>query len=250
MSHPDREPAAKSTTLADARAYALPVLLGSAITIVGVVPWLVLAPINARIRPDLPWAALLTAAFLVLYVAWLNGAGWPRAWRERRRYSLRLWRPTRSTWTREGLGPTATFVGLLAGLTVLWIVVAGPDQPPDLTPYPTTSYRISVLVMGATVSGVVEEVAFRGYMQSGLERFGAGTAIVVTSLVFVLFHGVHGWQTLLLLGPGFFVASVLYGMLAYHTGSILPGAIIHVLGDMAYTFFATLGGDGSLLVAP
>jgi membrane protease YdiL (CAAX protease family) len=238
------------TTLANARPYALPILLGSAILVVGVLPWLVLAPINARIRPDLPWAALLMAAFLVLYVAWLNGAGWPRAWRERRHYRLRLWRPTQSTWTEAGLGPTATFVGLLVGLTVLWILVSAPDQPPDLTPYPTTSFRISILVTGAVVSGVVEEVAFRGYMQSGLERFGAGTAIVVTSVVFVLFHGVHGWQTLLLLGPGFFVASVLYGMLAYHTGSIVPGAIIHVLGDMAYTFFGTLGGDARLWFAP
>jgi membrane protease YdiL (CAAX protease family) len=168
-------------TLANVRPYALPILLGSAILVVGVLPWLILAPINAWVRPDLPWAALIMAAFLFLYVAWLNGAGWPRAWRERRHYSLRLWRPTQSTWTRAGLGPTATFVGLLAVLTVLWILVAGLDQPPDLAAYPTTSYRISNLVMGATVSGVVEEVAFRGYMQTGLERFGAGTAIVVTS---------------------------------------------------------------------
>lgn len=239
-----------NATLANARLYVLPILLGSAILVVGVLPWLILAPINARVRPDLPWAALLMAAFLVLYVAWLNGAGWPRAWRERRHYSLRLWRPTQSTWTRAGLGPTATFVGLLAVLTVLWILVAGLDQPPDLAADPTTSYRISILIMGATVSGVVEEVAFRGYMQTGLERFGAGTAIVVTSVVFVLFHGVHGRQTLLLLAPGYFLASVLYGMLAYHTGSIVPGAIVHVFGDMAFTFFGLLGGDARLLIAP
>ena len=70
---------------------------------------------------------------------------------------------------------------------------------------------------------MVEEAAFRGYMQRGLERFGSGTAIVVTSIVFALVHGVHGWQMLLLLGPGIFIASVLYGLLAYHSGSILPG---------------------------
>jgi membrane protease YdiL (CAAX protease family) len=239
-----------STVIANARPYAVPILLGSVIAIVGVIPWQVLASLNARIRPDLPWAALATAAFIGLYVAWLNGAGWPKAWRDARRYSLRLWRPTQSTWSREGLGSTATLVGLLAVLYVMWIAIGGSDEPPDLSPYPTTAFRISILVMGAIVSGVIEEVAFRGYMQSRLERFGAGTAIVLTSIVFVLFHGVHGWQALVLLGPGLFIASVLFGMLAYHTGSILPGAVVHVLGDLAFTDFGMLGGDARLLIAP
>lgn len=229
------------------RPFALPIALGAVIAVVGIVPWSILAPLNARIRPDLPWAALAMVAFIVLYVAWLNGAGWPKAWRETRRYSLRLWRPTRSAWSREGLGPTSILILLLAVLYVMWIAIGGSSQPPDLSAYPTTSYRISILVMGAVVSGVIEEVAFRGYMQSRLERFGAGTAILVTSIVFVLFHGVHGWQTLLLLGPGLFIASVLFGMLAYHTGSILPGAIVHVLGDFAYMFFGVLGGNAGLL---
>lgn len=238
------------TAIDSVRPFAIPVLLGSVIAIVGIAPWIILAPLNARIRPDLPWAALAVAAFILLYVAWLNGAGWPKAWHARRRFSLRLWRPTESAWRREGLGPAALLVLLLALLYVIWILIGGSDRPPDLSAYPTTSYRVSILVMGAVVSGVIEEVAFRGYMQSGLERFGAGPAILVTSVVFVLFHGVHGWQVLLLLGPGLFIASVLYGMLAYHTGSILPGAVVHVVGDLAYTFFAILGGDARLLIAP
>lgn len=234
----------------NARLFAVPIILGAVVAIVGIAPWSILAPLNVRIRPDLPWAALAMAAFILLYVAWLNGAGWPKASREARRYSLRLWRPTQSAWSREGLGPTALLVVLLALLYVIWIVIGGSSQPPDLSPYPTTAYRISILVMGAVVSGVIEEVAFRGYMQSRLERFGAGTAILVTSVVFMLFHGVHGWQALLLLGPGLFIASVLFGMLAYHTGSILPGIAVHVLGDFAFTFFGLLGGDLGLLVVP
>ena len=232
------------------RPFAVPILLGVAVALVGIAPWFFLAPLNARIRPDLPWAAPATAAFLLIYLAWLNGAGWPRAWREARRYSLRLWRPTTSAWSREGLGPTAVLVVLLALLYVLWIAIGGANGPPDLSPYPTTAYRVSVVVMGAIVSGVVEEAAFRGYLQSRLERHGAGVAILVTSGVFVLTHAVHGWQALLLLGPGLFIASVLYGALAYHTGSILPGMAIHVLGDLAYTIFGVLHGDWRLLVVP
>ena len=84
-------------------------------------------------------------------------------------------------------------------------------------------------------------------MQTSLERHRPQYAIVITSIVFTLFHGLHGLQALLLLGPGLFAASVLYGLLARRTGTILPGMVIHVAGDMAYTYFGLLGGDGSLL---
>jgi membrane protease YdiL (CAAX protease family) len=233
----------------DAGRFAGPVLLGAAVAVAGIAPWALLAPLNALHRPELPWAALAMLAFLILYLAWLGGAGWPRAWREARRYACRLWRPTPRAWSREGIGPTLTILSLLAILYIVWIFAGGSRQPPDMSPYPTTAYRFSIVIMGATVSGVVEEVAFRGYMQSGLERFGAATAIVVTSLVFTLFHGVHGGAALLLLGPGLFMASALYGMLAWHTGSILPGMAMHVLGDLAFTYFGLLGGDARLLFA-
>jgi membrane protease YdiL (CAAX protease family) len=229
------------------RGFAAPILLGAAIVIVGIAPWSVLAQLNARFHPGLPWAALSMAAFIFFYVAWLNGAGWPKNWRGSRRYSLRLWRPTERAWSREGKRITLVLLALLAILYVFWILVGRSGQPPDLSPYPTTAYRFSILIMGAVTSGVIEEVGFRGYMQSGLERFGAGPAIIVTSIVFALFHGVHGWQALLLLGPGLFIASALFGMLAYHTGSIIPGMMMHVLGDLAFTFFGTLGGDVRLL---
>lgn len=230
------------------RPFATAIFIGALVAVVGIAPWAVLAPLNARICPDLPWAALTMAAFMALYLAWLNGASWPRAWRETRHYKLRLWRPTQSTWSREGLGPTVALILLLALLYLLWIAMSPAQQPPDLSAYPTTAYRISIVVMGAMVSGVIEEAAFRGYLQSSLERHGAGTAMLVTSVAFALFHGVHGWQTLLVMGPGLFIASVLYGMLAYHTGSIVPGMVVHVLGDVAHTVFGVLRGDLGLLV--
>lgn len=237
-----------NTVIDTLRPFAGAVLVGALVAVIGIAPWAMLAPLNARVRPDLPWAALTMAAFIGLYLGWLNGAGWPSAGRETRRYNLRLWRPTKSAWSREGVGPTAALILLMAMLYAIWIAMSTSQPPPDLSAYPTTVYRISIVVMGAIVSGVVEEVAFRGYMQSRLERFGAGTAIVVTSVVFALFHSVHGWQTLLVMGPGLFIASVLYGMLAYHTGSIVPGMIVHVLGDLAHTLFGVLQGDFGLLI--
>lgn len=66
---------------------------------------------------------------------------------------------------------------------------------------------------------------------------------LITSVVFVLVHAVQGLGTLLVPGPGIFVASWLYGWLAWRTGSIGIGLIIHSLGDFAHTCFGLLGGD-------
>ena len=60
-------------------------------------------------------------------------------------------------------------------------------------------------------------------------------------------HITQGLGALLVLGPGLFVASTLYGALARRTGTILPGMVIHVLGDLSHTYFGVLRGDGSLL---
>jgi len=118
---------------------------------------------------------------------------------------------------------------------------------PDLSGYPTTSYRWSLFIMGGVTAGVVEEVAFRGYMQTGIERHDRQNAIWITSLVFVASHVTQGVGAVLLIGPGLFIASMLYGTLAWRTGTILPGIVLHVLGDLARVYFGVLRGDGSLL---
>jgi ABC-2 type transport system permease protein/sodium transport system permease protein len=103
--------------------------------------------------------------------------------------------------------------------------------------------------MSPMVAGVVEEMAFRGYMQRHLERIGPTFAILVTSAVFTLLHATHGLTYLLTLGPGIFLASAVYGHLALKSGSILPGMALHFAGDLAFTYFAVLGGDSALLFA-
>jgi membrane protease YdiL (CAAX protease family) len=126
----------------------------------------------------------------------------------------------------------------------------GTTRPPeDVSVYPTTAVRFSILLMGPMVAGVVEEAAFRGYMQSHLERIGPTFAIVVTSAAFTLVHASHGLAYLLAVAPGFFLGSVVYGYLALKSGSILPGMALHFAGDLAYAYFALLGGDAASLFA-
>jgi membrane protease YdiL (CAAX protease family) len=93
--------------------------------------------------------------------------------------------------------------------------------------------------MDPTVAGVVEEMAFRGYMQRHLEPIGPTFAILVTSAVFTLLHASQGLTYLLAFAPGIFLASVVYGHLALKSGSILPG--MRCTQDVAQQRLSTLG---------
>ncbi len=211
------------------------------------VPWTLLAQLNARVRPDIPWAAVASLAYLVPFMDWLNGYGPPGRTAGRRRPLLRLWPPGTPD-AKETGGLTVGAIVVLLGLVyVLWIMISRLSPLPDLSAFPTTSYRWSMFVMGGVTAGVVEEAAFRGYMQTGIERRDRENAVWITSLVFVAMHITQGVGAVLLLGPGLFVASMLNGILARRTGTILPGIAIHTVGDLAHVCFGVLGGDGSLL---
>jgi len=238
----------QAPTRANAWVVTRAIVSGLLIAAVGVAVWAWLAPLNARHHPEWPWAAALTLFYLFVIIIWLNGAGWPRAWRDFRHHALRLWRPAPGAWSGENRAAVLGLMALVVAMYVFWIAATSSQPTPDLSAYPTPAFRISVLVMGAMVSGVVEEVAFRGYMQSQLERFGPTIAIGVTGLVFALSHITHGLEALLVMAPGYFMAGVLFGVLAWRSGSILPGMALHVTGDAAHTFFAVLGGDASLLL--
>lgn len=226
------------------RGYVAPILTGLLIVAVGLLPWTLLAQINARVQPDIPWAAFVTVGYLGLGLVWLNGRGLPKRTADQRRQRLRLW--PRSAPDTEGLSAGVVMV-LLGVLYLLWITISLASPVPDLSEYPTTSYRWSMFIMGGVTAGVVEEVAFRGYMQTGIERHDREKAILITSLVFVASHLTQGIDAILVTGPGLFVASMLYGTLARRTGTILPGMVIHVLGDLARVYFGVLRGEGSLL---
>ena len=210
-----------------------------------------LLKLNADFFPELPWVAALNLIWLALVAAWLNGWGWPRSTSEFRRHSLRLWRPP-EPWTSGRTLSVLTLMGLIAAIYAYFIIVvtmAGGRPAPDLSDYPTTAIRLSSFIMGALLSGVGEEMAFRGYMQSQLERFGPVFAILVTSVAFTLGHAPQDIHQFMRLAVGYFVLALLWGALAYRSGSILPGMVLHVVGDLMVAYFIVLGGDGSLLIA-
>jgi membrane protease YdiL (CAAX protease family) len=228
---------------------AVALLMGLSIQLIGTLAWVALIRLNVREHPDSPWAAVATACWLMLMLVWLSGRGWPRRTSAFRRFHLRLWQPHPGAWSGDSLATILALMGAMIGLAVMYVLIGASRPPVDLSPYPTTAIRFSALIMGPMVAGVVEEMAFRGYMQRHLERIGPTFAIMVTSAVFTLLHISQGPTYLLTFGPGIFIASVVYGHLALKSGSILPGMALHFGGDLAYAYFALLGGDSARLFA-
>jgi len=97
----------------------------------------------------------------------------------------------------------------------------------------------ALIVMSSIVAAICEETGFRGYMQGPLQkRYGPKTAIILTSILFTLIHLSHRWAAPIL--PQIFFASVLLGLLAWRSGSLIPGIIGHAILDIFdYSFWWT-----------
>jgi membrane protease YdiL (CAAX protease family) len=211
-------------------------LVASAVIGTATVTWGALVRSNLRFLPGLPWAAVIMAAFLIIYWRFLKGGGWPRGTASARREGLRA-EPIRTLVWRWSL--LAGGLGLAASIA-LFIVAHRLIRWPaptrvDLSHIPAITLLPSLL-MSAMVAGISEEAGFRGYMQRPLERrYGAVAGIAITSIAFGLAHLTHG---AFLPGILFDIAwGALYGLLTYLSGSIMPAIILHSSAD-ALEFFA------------
>lgn len=92
------------------------------------------------------------------------------------------------------------------------------------------------LFLALMVGPVMEEVVFRGYLQSALaRRMPAWAAITITSILFMLGHGPT------ILWPMYFVYSVAWGWIFVHTRSLKASIAIHILSNLFYTIVAVMG---------
>jgi membrane protease YdiL (CAAX protease family) len=212
-------------------------LAGMAAAIVGTTPWALLVSANLRNWPTIPWAVPPTAVLLWLYWRYLRGEGWPAATSAARRESCRANRVPDDAW---GMAIFAGLLGLLALVLFLNVVnrmVRLPAQQiGDVSRVPVLTL-LAFLIMSAVVAGVVEEAAFRGYMQGPIERrHGPTLAILVTGVAFGFLHFSHPEVTLTLL-PYYMAVAAVYGALAWLTNSIYPSMLLHAGGNV----FSSLG---------
>ena len=198
--------------------------------------WAGLLGANLATSPTVPWAAGVMA--LVIWALWsyLGGRFAPRGTQAARRKLLRsepLPVPTAAWAVAAGV----LWVVALAGFwTVLHRLVATHGNPQaDFSKLPPATVVVS-LAMAAVSGGVSEEAGFRGYFQGALERRGLGVfAILVTALVMAPIHALTQgfvWPTILF----YLLVDGMLGALAYVTGSIRPGVVVHAIG--LFVFFA------------
>ena len=134
------------------------------------------------------------------------------------------------------ISPVMIIAGACAGLIVL-IIIKNTFGSVQLITGVTSVMSGNVLwslFLIAVIPAVCEEVLFRGLIQRGLERMGAGWSILLSGLLFGLFH--FDFQR--------FAAQTIIGIIAaylvYRTGSIFNGMLLHFMNNGLLTLLMHL----------
>jgi uncharacterized protein len=226
------------------------VLEGLTVLICGALGWSAVTFGSLKLAASLPsgggpLALFVGSLFLWGYWRYLNGAWWPRSTAKSRQAKLRANGLPGRVWAWSliaGALATVTFVALVRvwGRVILlqpW-TVSGVSGFSFLT-------ALSILVGAAAEAGIVEEAAFRGYMQRPIEKqYGPTTAIIVVSIIFGLVHLANPNPELTWLVP-YTIFGAILGVLAYLTKSIVPGILLHSGLDAARFWLAWRGGRPS-----
>ena len=132
-------------------------------------------------------------------------------------------------WAWALLAGAVGIVALVIALTLLNQLVALPQQQiSELRALPPVT-AITLLLAAAPIAGVVEEAAFRGYMQGPIERQnGLLVAILITGTMFAVAH----LDFTLVLWPYYVAVAAIYGTVTYLTKSILPAVVLHTGGNI------------------
>lgn len=94
------------------------------------------------------------------------------------------------------------------------------------------------LLLALLIGPIMEEVVFRGYLQSSLaKKIPLWAAILITSIVFTVGHGP------MILWPMYFIYSATWGWIFVRTGSLKMAMLIHVLSNLFYAIVGFAGWD-------
>ena len=210
------------------------------VVIVATVKGVLIGLLAANVWPILialigmPIGAIAEAFFLAAYFWWAGGGGPPSATKVARAAAFRRGSLTRAQWLWGLFAAISFAVAIHALLVVLFRIVPFPVAAFHEFSFPAAR-RIEpwlAIATAAISAAICEETGFRGYMQQPIEkRHGAFIAVLLSSALFTVVHLSHSWAI-----PGMvpivFVAGVLLGLIAWASGSLVPGMIGHTLMDI------------------
>jgi len=201
-----------------------------------------------------PLAAVAELLFLGAYIWWAAGGGPPRAWATARANAFRNIRLTPAQWGWGLLAAVFFALTVHAAIVLLFRFVPYPvamfRKGYDISFIPTVPLRWLACIISALSAGVCEEIGFRGYMQRPIEqRVGVKTAVLISSLLFMLLHLSKGWASLGMV-PIIFGAGILLGLLAWSSRSLIPCIIGHAIMDIGLFAFWWTGTAGTFSARP
>lgn len=225
------------------------ILAGTFVAAVGILGPSALMQYNMSTTPEMPWSVPVTLVYLTLFVWYFRGRGWPHASSLARERAMAWNKITPAEWKWAGVGGLAIFLFLFASLALTYRFVA---LPPELINGTGTFSEFPIWIAFSYIlaisvgAGVVEEAAFRGYMQNVIAaRHGIWVGILVAAAMFWLAHFNHDSgpvRALLLIGGG-----IMFGYLVWKIGSIVPMVIVHALVDIYGGLISSDKLDGSYI---
>lgn len=195
-----------------------------------------------------PFGALAEIIFLGVYLWWVSGSGPPRALQAARAAAFRRGRLSAGQWAWGILAALLFAVTVHAAIVLLFRFVPFPAAEfrsgYNFSFVPSLPLKWVVVAVSAVSAAICEETGFRGYMQRPIEqRHGVTVAIVVSTLFFTVVHLTKSWAMAGMV-PIVLGAGVLLGLLAWSSGSLIPGMIGHAVMDtglFAYWWTDTAG---------
>jgi membrane protease YdiL (CAAX protease family) len=205
------------------------VVVGLAVLLAGTIPRNVLFAMNLRVYPAVPWSVPLVFLYLWLFWRYIRGEGPPLATSGQRRRSLRSNPLTPDIWSWALVAGGLGIVALVLALRVANRMVALPPQTlPDFAGVSLLT-AVTLLIAAAPIAGLVEESAFRGYMQGQIESVaGVTAAILISGTMFAFAH----LDFTPVLWPYYLAVSAIYGAVTYLTNSIRPAIVLHTGGNI------------------
>lgn len=197
--------------------------------IVGLVAWVaVLAFI------PVPWSLVVMWLVLGVYLKYFSGSWWPKLTAQVRTENFRATKLSASTWRWSMFAAFLIVMIIESGLIVTFRIVEFPADAwnlgIDYRAFPLWQVWLYIILM-ASVAGITEEVGIRGYMQVPLEkRYGPIKGIAFVALMFMVLHLNQAWAPFVLFH--LFIIGVMWGILAYASGSLIPGIISHTIADI------------------
>jgi len=205
------------------------IVSGIIIVFAGTIPRNLVFWANTQYLTAVPWAVPVVGLYLWFFFRYLNGWGDPQITSASRKEQLRANKLTATQWFWALLAGGIGIVAIVILLRLLNRMILLPEQHlPDFSRVPRSTLY-SLLLAAAPIAGVIEESAFRGYMQKPIERkYGLLVAIFITGTMFALVH----LDFTLVLWPYYIVVAAVYGTVTWLCDSILPAIVLHTAGNI------------------